>query len=427
MTVNSPGIELLLEQIRLTSILFEDGFRLQILDRMSDLPRSRQHHFAAFVREPPSLVVWDDDPGHILGRAQAIKDLLLKTPWVEDEKREYTMIESNEKPPMAEDSTALDLPSARRTNQEDRNSTVSSGQNRRRTVLIQPILTAATLFLLIAAVGGGFRQIAFELKVDRSWMRLTFVAVMPLQFWLGLFFMQTIATCAAQILGPNSQMKANTKFFSGHRPARLSGMPLPHVTIQCPVYKEGLWTVIDPTIRSIEAAISTYEKQGGSANIFINDDGMQHLDEKEAEERQVYYDEHTIGWTARPRHGSKLSHNEGVFIRAGKFKKASNMNYALNVSVRVEEKLRHVERSLDWNQNRENEAYNNALTQVLDEDAGLTLAKGNIRIGDYILLIDSDTRVPADCFLDAVSEMELSPSCHHPVFLGRDECYNLMV
>ena len=30
-------------------------------------------------------------------------------------------------------------------------------------------------------------------------------------------------------------------------------------------------------------------------------------------------------------------------------------------------------------------------------------------MGDYILLIDSDTRVPVDCFLDAVSEMEQSP------------------
>ncbi|KAJ9651379.1 hypothetical protein H2201_009277, partial [Coniosporium apollinis] len=39
----------------------------------------------------------------------------------------------------------------------------------------------------------------------------------------------------------------------------------------------------------------------------------------------------------------------------------------------------------------------------------MTLADGNIRIGDYILLIDSDTRVPTDCFLDGVSEMEQSP------------------
>jgi len=35
---------------------------------------------------------------------------------------------------------------------------------------------------------------------------------------------------------------------------------------------------------------------------------------------------------------------------------------------------------------------------------------GNIRLGDYILIVDSDTRVPRDCLLDAASEMEQNPS-----------------
>ena len=30
-------------------------------------------------------------------------------------------------------------------------------------------------------------------------------------------------------------------------------------------------------------------------------------------------------------------------------------------------------------------------------------------MGDYIQLIDSDTRVPVDCLLDAANEMERSP------------------
>jgi len=36
---------------------------------------------------------------------------------------------------------------------------------------------------------------------------------------------------------------------------------------------------------------------------------------------------------------------------------------------------------------------------------------GNVRFGDYILIIDSDTRVPRDCLLDSVSEMEHNPRC----------------
>ena len=31
-------------------------------------------------------------------------------------------------------------------------------------------------------------------------------------------------------------------------------------------------------------------------------------------------------------------------------------------------------------------------------------------MGDYILLVDADTRVPADCLLDAISEMQQDPN-----------------
>lgn len=99
-------------------------------------------------------------------------------------------------------------------------------------------------------------------------------------------------------------------------PVRMTSRTLPHVTIQCPVYKEGLDSVIIPTIRSIKAAISTYEMQGGSANILINDDGLQLLDDQEREARIDFYADNSLGWTARPKHGS-----EG-FVRKGKFKKA---------------------------------------------------------------------------------------------------------
>ena len=204
-------------------------------------------------------------------------------------------------------------------------------------------------------------------------------------------------------------MQTNSKFFSGVAPARLRHGTLPHVTIQCPVYKEGLYTVIDPTVKSIKAAISTYEMQGGTANIFINDDGMQLIDEADAEARREYYAEHAIGWVARPKHNPKPEEGETAFIRPGKFKKASNMNYALSVSRRIEDKLAGISRPPTWTSGDENVSYNGALNEVLTEDEGRTWADGNIRMGDYILLIDSDTRVPNDCFLDAVSEMEASP------------------
>lgn len=205
-------------------------------------------------------------------------------------------------------------------------------------------------------------------------------------------------------------MNENTKFYSGLSPRKLRrDNGLPHVTIQMPVYKEGLHAVIEPTVRSVKAAISTYELQGGTANIFVNDDGMQLLSEEQAKERQDFYDEHNIGWVARPKHNPKPTDGSMSFIREGKFKKASNMNYALGVSIEVEAKLAEADRHEDWCQKDENQAYARALRKVIEERQGEAWADGNIRVGDYILLIDSDTRVPQDCFLEAVSEMEQSP------------------
>lgn len=110
-------------------------------------------------------------------------------------------------------------------------------------------------------------------------------------------------------------MHMNSKFYSAIKPPRLANRVLPHVTIQCPVYKEGLASVIAPTVKSIKQAISTYELQGGSANMFINDDGLQLISEEERQARIDFYADHSIGWTSRPKHGAN------GFVRKGKFKK----------------------------------------------------------------------------------------------------------
>lgn len=137
------------------------------------------------------------------------------------------------------------------------------------------------------------------------------------------FFAQVIVGCLAQCIGPVRQMTQNSKFFSAHCSPRLSNRTLPHVTIQCPVYKEGLQSVIVPTVRSIKQAISTYELQGGSANMFINDDGLQLIDEEERRARIDFYADNSIGWTARPKHGLN------GFKRKGKFKKVCSEFYLL--------------------------------------------------------------------------------------------------
>ncbi|KAL6252468.1 hypothetical protein RBB50_000187 [Rhinocladiella similis] len=401
MTVNTRIIKLFLQDDSLTYVPLESGLRLQILPSISHLPRCQKHHFAAFIRDYQILIVWDDNPNHVLKRVQGIEDQLISMVWKEQVDDDESVA------PMRSA-----MPSTTNLNPDDSSSNLEQVVNApRRVVLIQSVLTAVTLILLVVAIGSGWRQIAIEVKVDKNWMRLAFLLVVPFQCWLALFFMQSVAGCIAQIMGPISQMNANTKFFSGQPPPRLArSAVLPHVTIQCPVYKEGLYSVIDPTVKSIKAAISTYEMQGGTANIFINDDGMQLIPPDQAQERREYYDEHTIGWVSRPKHNTKPADGEKTFIRAGKFKKASNMNYALNVSARIEDKLALITRDDYWTVEKEHESYDSALAEVILEDDGRTQAEGNVRIGDYILLIDSDTRVPVDCFLDAVSEMEQSPA-----------------
>jgi hypothetical protein len=61
------------------------------------------------------------------------------------------------------------------------------------------------------------------------------------------------------------------------------------------------------------------------------------------------------------------------------------MNFALNISCMVEEKLALIQRPVDWTQADEAQAYERCLKEALEEN-GRAWADGNIRVGDYILL-----------------------------------------
>lgn len=132
----------------------------------------------------------------------------------------------------------------------------------------------------------------------------------------------------------------------------------------------------------------------GTASIFVNDDGIKAgLSDVEVEARKEFYHNNNIGWVARPRDKS-----DG-FVRKGKFKKASNMNFALNASDKVESYLIQMvadkcagSPDMMVDDEEEEELYERALHRVLEENP-LIQAEGNIRVGDIILIVDSDTRV----------------------------------
>ncbi|KIW94381.1 uncharacterized protein Z519_04357 [Cladophialophora bantiana CBS 173.52] len=389
MTVNSRVIKTFLAWAPdATDVPLMNGLRVQILPSIAHLPRARKYQFAAFVAADSLLVVWDDDPWNVMKRAASIESELMELVWHTGEAGDDEEV-TNEKNGVCAASVGSEfgeLPPQDRP-----------------THLMNTTLVGFTLIIVVTLLGLACRSLATEIAVDGSYIRLAFLSLVPIQIFFTLFFAQVIVGCVAQCFGPIQQMQVNSKYFSAKCSPRLHTLTLPHVTIQCPVYKEGLASVIAPTVKSIKRAISTYELQGGTANMFVNDDGLQIIDEEQRKARIEFYQDHNIGWTARPKHGS-----EG-FIRKGKFKKASNMNYGLMLSCKVEEKLQRYHRNFVWTQNDESEAYDQCLREVLEETPR-AWADGNIRVGDYILLIDSDTRVPADCLLDAVSEMEQSPN-----------------
>ena len=82
-----------------------------------------------------------------------------------------------------------------------------------------------------------------------------------------------------------------------------------------------------PSVFSLKKAMQTYARQGGTSSIFVHDDGLQLIGEEEREKRMAFYADHNIGWVARPGH----SKEPDGYKRAGRFKKASNMNYGIQV------------------------------------------------------------------------------------------------
>lgn len=162
--------------------------------------------------------------------------------------------------------------------------------------------------------------------------------------------------------------------------------------------------------------MQTYARQGGSSAIFIHDDGLQLISQKDREARIAFYADHNIGWVARPAHDS----SPGGFKRAGRFKKASNLNYGLSLSLKLENHLKALQEAeqreeLDHSNDAslEDRALHMACDEVFVESGEKWkpwASNGkSIRIGEIILLVDADTVVPEDCLRDAARELSESP------------------
>ncbi|KAH8175129.1 glycosyl transferase family group 2 domain-containing protein [Sarocladium implicatum] len=334
---------------------------------------------------------------------------------------------------------------------DDDGEDIENNQPVRPTLRIHSIRIGIVMILVVLTQALGISKLLREFTWDGDYMRFTLVAVIPPLCFLSLFFFIVVVSSAFQLLLPAGVCLRNSKFHSAVKPnrKRYRNYELPHITVQMPVYKEGLRGVVVPTMVSVMAAIEYYENQGGTASVFINDDGMQCIEPELAAARKQYYRENGIGYCARmpnkkvPKRGgfrswfkkapveepedldgpeNELSPqaraNKLGFVRKGKFKKASNMNYCLSFSNRVEDELHRLielecgRRSCsqqDLTAEDDDRLYDIALQNMLDADEGKTWAEGNIRMGEIILIIDCDTRVPLDCLLYGALEMHESP------------------
>ena len=148
-----------------------NGLRVQILPTIADLPRARKYQFAAFIASESLLVVWDDDPSNVMMRATKIESELMELVWQTGEAGDDDDA-INEKG--ACDGTPTDSESGQPVPED------------RPTNLMNTVLVAFTLVIVVTLLGLACRSLAMEIAVDGAYLRLAFLALVPVQVFFTL-------------------------------------------------------------------------------------------------------------------------------------------------------------------------------------------------------------------------------------------------
>lgn len=435
-----------------SAIYLDVDTRIQVVDTMGLLPRADKEQCGAFIRDERVLVIWSFDLDHILPLFHDFEDKLIKLVWraratisappstipsaaaSTPASNAASDLNLNEKvvpvtvtatdtaalAALAEKEKVKPLPSNKflkafswKVGQDDVNVDLEKAGTRssRPIRLLAPFYNGLGAGLSIYFILSGASILLRESVLDGDWTRFALLVCSPMLVAVSLFFAIQLVGNLAFVFGPVAQYHENSKYYSARKPKANPEVDqnLPHFTIQVPVYKESLDQVIAPSVFSLKKAMQTYARQGGTSTIFINDDGLQLLDEKEREERIAFYANHNIGWVARPKH----SNEPDGFKRAGRFKKASNMNYGLALSLLMEKHLKALQEAgeQDGEQTLEERALEMAIEETTNESGFRPWAANakSCRVGAIILICDSDTLVPEDCLRDAARELHESP------------------
>ena len=186
MTVNTRVIQTYLRECNDPYIPLDRGLRLQVIPNIKYLSRCQKHHFATFVKDPPLLVVWDDDPNHIVTRINRIEEQLINLIWngdnADDGDGKSSYVNTAHPTPIASKAPSI---YGKEFPEGSAEMTEEFPEIKRQTILTQAILTAITAILILLTLGVGWRKVAIEVRVDNNWARVGLFAVLPLQIWAG--------------------------------------------------------------------------------------------------------------------------------------------------------------------------------------------------------------------------------------------------
>ncbi|TBU42496.1 glycosyl transferase family group 2-domain-containing protein [Dichomitus squalens] len=426
-------------------IYVDTDTRIQIMVSMAFLPRADKEQCAAFIRDERVMVVWTYDLDSIIPTCRDFEEKLIKLVWTRRSAfaslassaapstvasnvnlTEKTVEATSEKPgAVVPAPKELKAPKKRgcnifgywKANASDVEKT-ADGPSPRPMRMFAPVYCGLGAGLSLFFIGSGVSVLLEESLLDGYWPRFALLVTVPFLFCVSLFFSLMIVTNITYVIGPVAQFHENSKYYSAVPPApnKLVDENLPHMTIEMPVYKESLTETIAPSVYSLKKAMQTYARQGGTSSIFVHDDGLQLISEEERQARISFYADHNIGWVARPPHSSAPD----GYKRAGRFKKASNMNYGLALSLKMEKHILELEAAAaaanggdDFEDNIEERALEMAIEETYEESGRKwrpwACNAKSLRVGEIILIVDSDTIVPEDCLRDAARELAECP------------------
>jgi hypothetical protein len=178
MTINTPVVRAIMGSIRRAAadidyVPLPEGLRVQIIRTMADLPRCKLHHFAAFIEDIGMLVVWDDEAEKLLQRAAFLEAQLVLIIWGNGE-------DGGDETP-AEKPGYIDAADLDPAQLEE-----ALTREHRPVMLWSAAMVMCTLALCITCIGLGWRWLVLEIMVDKNYIRVAFLAVAPLQFFVSL-------------------------------------------------------------------------------------------------------------------------------------------------------------------------------------------------------------------------------------------------